>query len=78
MTRPKFTKQHHEAIAMVMQHTHPSEEQVEYDYLLYQWEMVVNELARTFASDDATFKRVWFINACDPGSNVKTGARIRQ
>jgi hypothetical protein len=62
--RTKFAKRHYEAIALAMQDARrlPSND---------QWQCVVNCLADVFASDNGQFQRDRFINACEPGANVR-------
>jgi len=74
-SRNKFAKRHYEAIALAMQEAMrvaimPGD--------VHCVRMVIDELADTFAADNGQFKRERFINACEPGANVRArngGAR---
>ena len=64
---PRFAKRHYEAIAEEMQdaRTHLRCDAIN------QQECVLRMLADMFAADNSQFKRERFINACQPGANVK-------
>ena len=60
-----FAKRHYEAIALTMQRAYADMKfPADYDY-------VVAQLSRTFAADNAQFKRDRFERACQPGANVR-------
>ena len=68
LSRNKFAKRHYESIALAMQEAMrvaimPGD--------VHCVRMVIDELADVFAADNGQFKRERFINACEPGANVK-------
>ena len=67
---PRFSKRHYEAIALALQ---GARFHLRCD-AINQQECVLTMLADMFAADNTQFKRERFINACQPGANVR--ARI--
>ena len=67
LPRNRFAKRHYEAIATVMQECrmHIRCDGIE------QMECVVKYLADLFAGDNGQFQRDRFIQACEPGANVR-------
>jgi hypothetical protein len=63
----RFAKRHYEGIASAMQEarTHLRCDAIN------QHECVIGMLADMFAADNSQFKRERFINACQPGANVR-------
>ncbi len=65
---PMFNKRHYQAIALSMQHAiEGSNGSAEVGAM---WR-VASELARTFELDNRLFKRDLFLQACEPGQNVR-------
>jgi len=64
---PRFSKRHYEALALALQdaRTHLRCDAIN------QQECVLRMLADMFAADNSQFKRQRFINACQPGANVR-------
>ena len=66
---PHFQKRHYEAIALAMQEAitfcGTSEDHIE------AMSFAVRVLADLFASDNGQFQRERFVNACEPGANVR-------
>ena len=60
----RFAKRHYEAIAEAMQEARSCD-------AIDQHDCVLNVLADMFAADNSQFKRERFINACQPGANVR-------
>ncbi|MGA7517000.1 MAG: hypothetical protein WBW28_08580 [Pseudolabrys sp.] len=63
----RFAKRHYEGIASAMQEarTHLRCDAIN------QYECVIGMLADMFAADNSQFKGERFINACQPGANVR-------
>ena len=66
-----FNKRHYEAIALVMQSTHPTKYGWEQTTANHQWNSSVDNLADMFRKDNPLFNRDRFLCACLPGANVK-------
>ena len=64
---PRFSKRHYEAIALALQ---DARLHLRCD-AINQQECVLRMLADMFAADNSQFKRQRFINACEPGANVR-------
>jgi hypothetical protein len=63
----RFAKRHYEAIAEAMQEARAH---LRCD-AINQHDCVIGMLADMFAADNSQFKRERFINACQPGANVR-------
>jgi hypothetical protein len=63
----RFAKRHYEAIAEAMQEARAH---LRCD-AINQHECVIGMLADMFAADNARFQRERFVNACQPGANVR-------
>ena len=63
----RFAKRHYEAIAEAMQEARAH---LRCD-AVNQHECVLDMLSDMFAADNSQFKRERFINACQPGTNVR-------
>jgi hypothetical protein len=70
----RFAKRHYEAIAEAMQEarTHLRCDAIK------EHECVIGMLADMFAADNSQFKRERFINACQPGANVRARTQRMQ
>jgi hypothetical protein len=77
-TMAMFAKRHFEAIATVMQNTHPGfdEDCLNYDETLETWKTIREELAATFARDNSRFQAERFKLACLPGNSVTSRSRF--
>lgn len=64
--KSKFQQRHYEAIASAMQKTKNDNTDGG-----YAWLRIRNALVIMFQDDNPNFNRDRFINACEPGANVK-------
>lgn len=68
----KFTQQHYEALAELMQRAHPQEyPENDNQWSRNQWGWTVDMLVQTLKHDNPTFKEPRFRKACQPGANVR-------
>jgi hypothetical protein len=65
-SRNRFAKRHYECIAQAMQEARRSVNGSNDPIAV-----VIGELADVFARDNGMFKRERFIQACEPGANVR-------
>jgi hypothetical protein len=76
-TMAQFSKRHYQAIAQVMQEIHPGEQFEHGDdcegtfTALDQWDETKCRIAVMFQSDNSLFNRNLFLQACQPGANVR-------
>ena len=68
---PHFYKRHYEAIALAMQEALLYAECKDNQALVDGVQLAIKELASTFSGDNCHFQRNRFINACEPGANVR-------
>lgn len=68
-TMTKFAKRHYEAIALVMQSTYSDDAGDGGGADV--WSTIVDAFADAFSRDNQRFQRQRFINACEPGANVR-------
>lgn len=61
-TNPMFTRRHYVAVAYHMVETRPPSSHTE---MVYEWEAVVEELARMFGADNERFSKEKFYEACE-------------
>jgi len=73
-----FNKRHYEAIATVMQDTHPTVRGWSGPESRSQWDDICVHLSDMFAEDNSLFNSSRFLHACLPGSNVKAKTAHRK
>lgn len=66
-----FSKKHYEAIAQRLQGTHPSVVYASDLEVEAQWERDCLVLASLFRQDNPNFDVDRFLQACEPGANVR-------
>ena len=70
-SRNKLAKRHYEAIAQAMQEAMRYARGLDDDLAPGAIQAAIGELADVFARDNGMFKRERFIQACEPGANVR-------
>ena len=64
-----FQQRHFEALAKLMQQTHPNEADRQAAH--EQWKIMCNAMCDLFNEGNPRFARGRFLRACEPGANVR-------